>query len=101
MVHPLTLHVDRQGINIIIGSAVAIRCNIPSGAGEKSIASLTIDNEPAAIIFHETTSSPQLQCVFWDSGPLKMGSHLLVITNLADGVSLRLDSIDYEPEALL
>jgi hypothetical protein len=30
-----------------------------------------------------------------------MDSHLLVITDLADGVSLRRDTIDYEPEALL
>lgn len=84
-----------------IGSAVAIRCTIPSGAGEQSRVSFSIDDGPARIISQETSSSSQWRHVFWDSGMLEMGPHLLVITNLVDNVSLHLDSIDYEPETLL
>jgi hypothetical protein len=84
-----------------IGSAVAIRCTIPSGAGEQSRVSFSIDDGPARIISQETSSSSQWRHVFWDSGTLEIGPHLLVITNLVDSVSLHLDSIDYEPETLL
>ena len=84
----------------LLGSAVAIRCTIPSGTGEQSRVSFSIDDGPARIISQETSPSSQWQHVFWDSGTLEMGPHVLLITNLMDGVGLHLDSIDYEPETL-
>ena len=85
---------------LFIGSAIAIRCTIQSAAGEQSKVSFSIDDGPARIISQETGPSSQWQQVFWDSGTLEMGPHVLLITNLMDGVSLHLDGIDYEPETL-
>ncbi|KAF8154584.1 hypothetical protein B0H34DRAFT_799352 [Crassisporium funariophilum] len=79
------------------GSRVAVICILPTGNGERSMATFSIDNGPPVAISHQTTPPVQFQVEFWNSGPLAMGSHLLVITNAGTENYFRLDRIDYDP----
>ena len=90
-VQQLPFHLIDKIMIYFIGSAVAIQCIIPSGFREQSRVSFSINNGLARIIYQESSSSPQWQHVFWDSGLLEMGPHLLLITNLINGTSIALN----------
>ncbi|PPQ93868.1 hypothetical protein CVT25_013577 [Psilocybe cyanescens] len=79
------------------GTRVAFVCTIPTGDGQLSQASFSVDNGPAVRVTHATTPPVQWQTTFWDSGPLPYGSHLIVMTNVGNTAYLRLDRIDYDP----
>ncbi|KDR76565.1 hypothetical protein GALMADRAFT_210516 [Galerina marginata CBS 339.88] len=77
----------------VIGSWARVRF---TGSGSLSKASFSLDNGPAIPQSHVTTPPVQWQTVFWDSGPLPFGSHLVVITNTGNDAYFRLDHIDYD-----
>ncbi|KAF8955044.1 hypothetical protein BDZ97DRAFT_1927517 [Flammula alnicola] len=80
------------------GSRIAVICTIPTGDGlESSIASFSVDNGPAVTASHKTTPPVQWNTVLWDSGPLPLANHLLIVTNTGNQMYLRIDRFDYDP----
>ncbi|KAJ3505497.1 hypothetical protein NLJ89_g7387 [Agrocybe chaxingu] len=79
------------------GSIVAVICTIPTGDGRHVSANFTIDNDPPIFVSHASTPPVQFEKIFWDSGPLPIGNHLLTITHAGPGMYLRVDRVDYDP----
>ncbi|KAJ3505726.1 hypothetical protein NLJ89_g7267 [Agrocybe chaxingu] len=79
------------------GSVVAVICTIPTGDGRPVSANFAIDDGRPTFVSHASTPPVQFEKIFWDSGPLPMGNHLLTITHAGPDMYLRVNRIDYDP----
>ena len=81
----------RKSLTAYEGSRVAVICTNLAGNGDRGRAHIMLDG-PGPV----HSAEPRQDTVFWDSGPLPMGPHTLIIVN-AGNHAFRLDRIDYDP----
>jgi len=80
------------------GSRVAVICTIPAGRGDQSVAQFSLDGHGRFyLVSHPTSREVRRRIVFWDSGPLPFGQHVLTIMNMGREAEFRLNRIDFDP----